>query len=126
MLEKTTVDFVSPQVDSTLQGILVKAPVHTSIETVRNAQMIKARVIWSTKPMVVIPVLAITRQGGQSFVYVARQQGGHFIASQTPVVLGDTVGNSYSIASGLSAGDKVIVSSTQFLVNGMPVSPMGA
>jgi hypothetical protein len=40
--------------------------------------------------------------------------------------LGDTVGNSYSIASGLSAGDKVIVSSTQFLVNGMPVSPMGA
>jgi RND family efflux transporter MFP subunit len=126
LLEKTTVDFVSPQVDSTLQGILVKAPVHTSIETVRNAQMIKARVIWSTKPMVVIPVLAITRQGGQSFVYVARQQDGHFIASQTPVVLGDTVGNSYSIASGLSAGDKVIVSSTQFLVNGMPVSPMGA
>jgi RND family efflux transporter MFP subunit len=126
LLEKTAVDFVSPQVDSTLQGILVKAPVHTSIETVRNAQLIKARVIWSTKPMVVIPVLAITRQGGQSFVYVARQQDGHFIATQTPVVLGDTVGNAYSISSGLSAGDKVIVSSTQFLVNGMPVLPMGA
>jgi len=126
LLDRTSVDFVSPQVDSTLQGILVKAPVHTSIETVRNAQMIKARVIWSTKPMVVIPVLAIIRQGGQSFVYVARQQDGHFIATQTPVVLGDTVGNAYSISSGLSAGDKVIVSSTQFLVNGMPVFPMGA
>jgi hypothetical protein len=34
------------------------------------------------------------------------------------------VGNSYSISSGLNAGDKVIVSSTQFLVNGMPVMPL--
>jgi len=126
LLEKTKVDFVSPQVDSTLQGILVKAPVHPSAEMVRNAQMIKARVIWSTKPMAVVPVLAVTRQGGQTFVFVARQMNGHFIASQTPVVLGDTVGNTYSVASGLNAGDKVIVSSTQFLVNGMPVMPMGA
>jgi hypothetical protein len=31
------------------------------------------------------------------------------------------VGNNYSISSGLKPGDKVIVSSTQFLVNGMPV-----
>jgi hypothetical protein len=30
--------------------------------------MIKARVIWSTTPMAVVPVLAVTRQGGQSFV----------------------------------------------------------
>ncbi|HSZ16634.1 MAG TPA: efflux RND transporter periplasmic adaptor subunit [Terracidiphilus sp.] len=126
LLEKTKVDFVSPQVDSTLQGILVKAPVRPEAVMVRNAQQIKARVIWSTKPMAVIPVLAVTRQGGQSFVFVARQQDGHFIASQTPVVLGDTVGNTYSISSGLAAGDKVIVSSTQFLVNGMPVMPLGA
>jgi RND family efflux transporter MFP subunit len=126
LLEKTKVDFVSPQVDSTLQGILVKAPVHPSTEMVRNAQMIKARVIWSTKPMAVVPVLAVTRQGGQTFVFVARQMNGHLIAAQTPVVLGDTVGNTYSITSGLNAGDQVIVTSIQFLVNGMPVFPMGA
>jgi len=29
------------------------------------------------------------------------------------------------VPSGLKAGDKVIVSSTQFLVNNMPVIPMG-
>jgi RND family efflux transporter MFP subunit len=126
LLEKSKVDFVSPQVDSTLQGILVKAPVHPSAEMVRNAQLIKARVIWSTKPMAVVPILAVTRQAGQSFVFVARQQGGHFFAAQMPVTLGDTVGNNYSISSGLNAGDKVIVSSTQFLVNGMPVQPLGA
>jgi len=125
LLEQTKIDFLSPQVDSTLQGILVKAPVHTAPDVLRTAQLIKARVIWSTSPMAVAPVLAITRQGGQSFVFVAEQQGGHFVARQTAVTLGDTVGNNYAISSGLKAGDRVIVSSTQFLVNGMPVLPMG-
>jgi RND family efflux transporter MFP subunit len=124
LIEKTNIDFISPEVDSTLQGILVKAPVHASLEMLRNAQLIKARVIWSTTPMAVIPVLAVTRQGGQSFVFVAQQQGGHWSALQVPVTLGDTVGNTYSITSGLKAGDKVIVSSTQFLVNNMPVMPL--
>ena len=124
LLEKTKIDFLSAQVDSTLQGILVKAPVHFTSEALRNAQMVKARVIWSTSPMAVVPVLAVTRQGGQTFVFVARLQGGHFIANQTAVTLGDTVGNTYAVTSGLNAGDKVIVSSTQFLVNGMPVMPL--
>jgi len=125
LLEKTRIDFLSPQVESTLQGILVKAPVHATPEVLRNAQMIKARVIWSSSPTAVVPVLAVTRQGGQSFVFVAQAQNGHFMARQTAVVLGDTVGNNYAVTSGLNAGDKVIVSATQFLVNGMPVMPMG-
>ena len=124
VLEKSKVDFVSPEVDSTLQAILVKAPVHATPELLRNAQIVKARVIWSTTPMAVVPVLAVSRQGGQSFVFLAQQQGGHMAAIQTPVTLGDTVGNTYSILSGLKVGDRVIVSGTQFLVNGMPVTPL--
>ncbi len=124
LLEKTRIDFLSPEVDSASQGILVKAPVHLAPEVLRTAQMVKARIIWSTAPMAVVPVLAVSRQGGQSFVFVARQQSGHTLAIQTPVTLGDTVGNSYSISSGLNVGDRVIVSSTQFLVNGMPVMPL--
>ena len=57
--------------------------------------------------------------------YVLRKQpNGQYIAAQSPVTLGDTVENAYSITSGLKAGDQVVVSSTQFLVNGMPVSPL--
>jgi RND family efflux transporter MFP subunit len=124
VVDKTRINFLSPQVDSMLQGILVKAPIHAASEVLRNAQMVKARVIWSTSPMAVVPVLAVIRQGGQTFVFVARQQDGHLVASQTAVTLGDTVGNTYVVSSGLKAGDKVIVSSTQFLVNGMPVMPL--
>jgi RND family efflux transporter MFP subunit len=125
LLEKTAVDFISPEVDSTLQGILVKAPVRSGPEMLRNAQIIKAKVIWTTKPMALVPVLAVIRQGEQSFVFVMLKQNGMAVAHRTPVVLGDSVGNSYSIVSGLSAGDHVIVSGTQFLVDGMPVIPMG-
>ncbi len=125
VLEKTRIDFVSSEVDSTLQGILVKAPVQAGPEGLRNAQIVKARVIWSTKPMAVVPVLAVTRQGEESFVFVVLKQNGMAVAHRTSVVLGDTVGNNYSIVSGLNAGDSVIVSATQFLVDGMPVMPMG-
>ncbi len=85
LLQKSAIDFVSPQVDSTTQGILVKAPVQRSSEMVRNAQIIKVHVIWRTVPMAVVPVLAVTRQGGQTFVFLARQQGGHVLATQVPV-----------------------------------------
>ena len=126
LLEKTKIDFISPQVDMTTQGILVKAPVHSAPEVLRNAQIVKARVIWSTKPMAVVPVLAVSRLSGQTFVYVAKQQNGRYFALQTAVTLGDTVGNMYAVTAGLNPGDKVIVSGTQFLVNQMPVTPMGS
>jgi len=125
LLEKTAVDFISPQVDSTLQGILVKASVRSGPEMLRNAQIVKARVIWSTKPMAVVPVLAVIRQGEQSFVFVMQMQNGKPFAHRAPVVLGDTVGNNYAIVSGLSAGDRVIVTGTQFLADGAPVTPLG-
>ena len=122
LLEKTRIDFVSPEVDSNLQGILVKAPVHPTADMLRNAQMVKADVVWSTKLMAVVPVLAVMQQGEQSFVFVVEQQNGMTVAHRTPVTLGTTAGNNYSITSGLKPGDRVITTGMQFLVDGMPVT----
>jgi RND family efflux transporter MFP subunit len=122
LIETSKIDFVSPQVDTNLQGILVKTPVRDP--RLRTDQMVKARVIWSESPMAVVPVLAVKRLGIQSFVYLLQQQNGRFSARQTGVVLGDAVGNNYSIVSGVKPGDKVIVSGTQFLLNDMPVVPL--
>lgn len=124
VVEKTRIDFVSPQVDSNLQGILVKAPVHSGAQVFRNSQMLEARVIWTTKPMVVIPVLAVIRQNGMPFVYIMNQVNGHYMAEQKAITLGETVGNNYAVSAGISPGQHVIVSGTQFLVNGMPVQPL--
>jgi RND family efflux transporter MFP subunit len=123
LIEHTAIDFISPQVDDALQGILVKAPVHSSL--LRNEQLVKASIIWGTTPHPVVPVLAVSRLGGQAFVYVAKSAGGgKFVAHQQAIALGNTVGNDYAVLSGLESGDKVIVSGTQFLMDGMPVIPM--
>src|ERR1022692_3299094 len=123
LIESTKINFVSQQVDNSIQGILVKAPIHKSLDEFRNSQLVKARVVWSTAPMPTVPVLAVTRIGGQAFVYVAAQQGNGHVAKQRAVTLGDTVGNNYAVTGGLTPGDRVIVSGTQFLIDGTPVRP---
>jgi RND family efflux transporter MFP subunit len=125
VLEHTAIDFISPQVDNGLQGILAKAPVKADLGKLRNLQQIKARVVWTTSSIPVVPVLAVTRLGGQTFVYVATNQGGKYFAKQRPITVGDTVGNDYAVLSGLQNGEKVIVSGTQFLADGAPVQPLG-
>lgn len=124
LIESTKIDFVSAQVDNALQGVLVKAPIHSSPEKFRTSQLVKARVIWSTAPAPTVPVLAVARIGGQPFVYVAAKEDNGTVAKQKAVVLGDTIGNDYVVSSGLKPGDQVIVSGIQFLVDGAPVHPI--
>ena len=123
VLEKTTVTFLSPEVDNGRQGILAKAEVPAGSK-LRNLQVVNARVTWSETPKPTVPVLAVTQIGGQSFVYVAKAAGPGFVAHLVPVTLGETVGNSYPVLGGLGTGDRVIVSGLQFLGEGAPVSPM--
>ncbi len=69
-------------------------------------------------------MLAVTRIGGQSFVYVATDANNGSVAKQRAVTLGDTVGNDYAVNGGLKPGEKVIVSGIQFLIDGAPVKPI--
>lgn len=124
LIENTKVDFISQQVDNALQGILVKAPIHAALDRFRNAQLVKARVIWSTAPAPTVPVLAVTRIGGQPFVYVVGSSEKGTVAKQRAVVLGDTLGNDYAVSEGLKPGDRVVVSGTQFLIDGAPIHPI--
>jgi RND family efflux transporter MFP subunit len=124
-LAKSTISFLSPEVDNGLQSILAKAEVPRATEALRNQQLVKARVTWSTSPAPVVPVLAVTRVGGQSFVFVAVAKGSGYVAHQIPVVLSEPVNNNYPVLSGLKVGDKVILSGLQFLQEGAPVQPLG-
>jgi RND family efflux transporter MFP subunit len=121
LIENTKIYFISQQVDNASQGILVKAPVHGSLDKYRNLQLVKARVIWSTAPAPTVPVLAVTRIGGQAFVYVAEQGDSGEVAKQRAVNLGDTIGNDYAVIGGLKPGEKVIVSGVQLLTDGASI-----
>jgi RND family efflux transporter MFP subunit len=124
-LVKSRISFLSPQVDNGLQSILAKAEIPRTADLLRNQQLVRARVIWSTAPAPVVPVLAVSLVGGQTFVFLASPKGDGYIAHQVPVMLGETVGNTYPVISGLKPGDKVITSGLQFLQEGAPVKPLG-
>jgi RND family efflux transporter MFP subunit len=123
-LAKTAISFLSPEVDNGLQSILAKAEVPRTATMLRTEQIVKARITWNSNASPVVPVLAVTRIGGQAFVYAATPRGDGYFAHQVPVTLGDTVGNNYPVLSGLKTGDKVIVSGLQILQEGMPVHPL--
>ncbi len=115
------INFISPQVDSTTQTVLAKAPIANNNDKLRNAQFIHARIVWGTQNRTVVPVLAVSRLGGQYFAFVAEQQDGKTVAHQKPLQVGDMTGNDYVVLDGIKPGDKIIVSGTQFLVDGAPV-----
>ena len=112
---------ISPQVDATTQTVLAKAPIANNDDRLRNAQFVHARIVWGTQDRSVVPVLAVSRLGGQYFAFVAEQQDGKTVARQKPLRVGETTGNNYVVLEGIKPGDKIIVSGTQFLVDGAPV-----
>ncbi len=126
VLAHSTISFLSPEVDTGIQGILAKAEVPAG--SVRNEQVVNARVTWSEAPHPSVPVLAVTMVGGQPFVFVAVKGSGPFangfVAHQVPVKLGDVDGNTYPVLSGLNPGDKVIESGLQMIGEGAPVMPL--
>ena len=126
VLTHSNIDFVSPEVDNGLQGILAKAAIPASGQRLRNGQIVNARITWGTTQTPTVPVLAVTRIGGQSFVYVAAPQGAGYSAHQVLVTLGEPVGNLYPVLGGLKTGDRVILSGIQMMQEGMPVQPMEA
>ena len=124
VLADSRVSFVSPQVDNTTQTVLVKARIANSNDALRQSQFIRARIVWGTHQSPQVPILAVSRLAGQYFAFVAEpEKGGSYVARQKPLKVGQTVGNDYEIQEGIKPGDKVIVSGTQFLLDGAPVIP---
>lgn len=124
ILANTRVSFISPQVDNTTQTVLVKARIPNRNDSLRQSQFIRARVVWGIHQNPQVPILAVSRLAGQYFAFVAEpQNSGSYLARQKPLKIGQTVGNDYEVQDGIKPGDKVIVSGTQFLLDGEPVIP---
>jgi RND family efflux transporter MFP subunit len=123
-LAQSRVRFISPEVDNQTQTVLVKAAIE-STSTLRTGEFIRARVVWGTHDGPTIPVLAVTRISGQYFGFVAEEKDGSLVARQRPLSVGQIVGNDYVVRDGIKPGDRIIVSGTQFLADGVPVSPQG-
>lgn len=126
VVANSRVSFISPQVDNTTQTVLLKARISNGKEALRQLQFVRARLVFGSHNNPKVPILAVSRLAGQYFAFVAEpQQGGSFVARQRPLQIGQTVGNDYEVQDGIKPGDKVIISGTQFLRDGAPVTPQG-
>src|SRR5580698_2096025 len=124
VLADSRISFISPQVDNTTQTVLVKARIANGNDALRQSQFVRARVVFGTHQNPEVPILAVSRLAGQYFAFVAEPgNGGAFVARQKPLKIGQTVGNDYEVQDGIKPGDKVIISGTQFLMDGAPVIP---
>jgi len=123
-LASSRVTFISPQVDNATQTVLVKATIANANDSLRTAQFIRARVIWGSDEKPVVPVVAVSRIGGVYFAFVAEpDQKGGYVVHQKPLQIGQIVGNNYVVLDGVKPGDKVVISGTQYLIDGIPVIP---
>ena len=123
-LATSRVTFISPQVDNSTQTVLVKATIANSKDSLRTAQFIRARVVWGSQEKPMVPVVAVSRIGGLYFAFVAEpDQKGGYVVHQKPLQIGQIVGNDYVVLDGVKPGDKVVVSGTQYLIDGVPVVP---
>ncbi|HKB69651.1 MAG TPA: efflux RND transporter periplasmic adaptor subunit [Thermoanaerobaculia bacterium] len=123
VLARTRINFVAPRVSDETQAVLAKAPIDDPKGALRPAELVRARIVWSSTPALTIPVVAVVRISGQDFAFVVDGPPGATVARQRPIQLGEIVGNDYIVREGLKAGDRVVVGGVQKIGDGAPVNP---
>jgi len=119
-LAEAPITFIAQEANPQTQAVLIKARFPNGGQ-LRAAQIVRARVVWKTHAGVRVPTLAVTRQSGQYFTFIAVPGGNGTVAHQVPVTLGEVDNSTYAVVSGLKAGDQVVVSQIQKLRDGAPI-----
>lgn len=118
--------FISPTVNPQSQSVLVKAVFDNKDRKLRQDQLVRVRLVWNSRPGLKVPVTAISRQAGKTFVYVAEEmtEAGKTktIAKQKKIEVGKIIKNQQEVLSGLQPQDKLIVAGIQFLTDGAEIT----
>jgi RND family efflux transporter MFP subunit len=122
-LATTSVSFISPHVDDQTQAILVKGQVRNPDGSLRASQYVRARIVWKTTDVLVVPVTAVLRISGQFFAFVAEDAGGKLVAKQRAIKVGPIVGENYPVLDGIKPGERIVISGVQKLADGAPIQP---
>ena len=125
------ITYIAPLVQQSTQSILTKVTFPNQ-SRLRDREYVRARVIWSEKPGLLVPTTAISTLGGQNFIYLAQENNSQsannlpsseisLIARQQPIQLGSIQSQDYQVISGVKEGDRVAVSNILSLRDGIPI-----
>jgi len=112
--------FVAPQADPRTQLVEVKAAFRNTVG-LRPSELVRARLVYSTRQALQLPALAVVRQSGQPFALVVAEKEGKTVVERRPVQLGALGEMAYVVEGGLKEGEQVAVTSLQALRHGAPV-----
>ncbi len=122
-LSMGTVSFVSPRVNSDSQTILAKARFANQGQ-LRDRQFVRAKLVWNEQDnRIVVPTTAITFQGEDRFIFVARGED-PATAERVAVTLGLVQGDRAEVIEGLANGDRIVISGLQRLSDGAQIRPI--
>ncbi len=136
------ISFIAPNVDPSNQLVQVKALFPNVGNKLRTSQFVKARVVWDSRPGVLVPTTVISRLGGKDFIFVAapfkesgckepaksdfggamKVEPDQLVAVQKPIALGKIVGNNQEVLEGLSSRDRIVTSGILQLQNCTPIA----
>jgi RND family efflux transporter MFP subunit len=121
------ISFISPNVTTNAQSVLVRASFNNIGRELLNRQLVPAKIIWNEGSGILVPATAISRIGSETFVFVAesgtdpKTKKSQLVAKKQAIQLGDMQGNNYQVRSGLNAGEKFVTAGSMNLQEGMPV-----
>ncbi|MCY1077840.1 efflux RND transporter periplasmic adaptor subunit [Archangium lansingense] len=120
VLISSPIFFVAPQADPRTQLVEVKAAFRNTVG-LRPSELVRARLVYSTRQALQLPALAVVRQSGQPFALVVTQKEGQTVVERRPVKLGTLGEMAYVVEGGLKEGEQVAVTSLQALRHGAQV-----
>ncbi|PZV27862.1 MAG: efflux RND transporter periplasmic adaptor subunit [Snowella sp.] len=126
-IARGNISFISPNVTTNAQSVLVRASFNNIGRELLNRQLVPAKIIWNEGSGILIPATAISRIGSETFVFVAesapdpKTKKSQLVAKKQAITLGNMQGNNYQVRSGLNAGEKFVTAGSMNLQEGMPV-----
>ncbi|MBE9201485.1 MULTISPECIES: efflux RND transporter periplasmic adaptor subunit [unclassified Nodularia (in: cyanobacteria)] len=128
ILSTSKISLIAPDTNNEQQSILVKALFNNSEGQLKPDQLVRARVILNQRSGVLVPTKAVSRLGGETFVYVIKREESpqgisQLIARQKPVKLGNIKDDHYQVLAGLQPEDQIVTSGLLNLKDGVPIVP---
>lgn len=116
--------FIDRAVDVKTGTLRVRAEFANAEKLLRPGMFGRINVDLGSRPdSVLVPERAVAELQGKNFVWVISPDGK---ATQRPVKVGETIGESVLIAEGLKAGERIVVEGLQKVREGAPVKAMTA
>ncbi|WP_414551163.1 efflux RND transporter periplasmic adaptor subunit [Anabaena sp. CCY 0017] len=128
ILSTSKISLIAPDTNNEKPSVLVKALFNNSENQLQPEQLVRARVILNQRSGVLVPTKAVSRLGGETFVYVIKteespQGGSQLIARQKPIKLGNTKDDHYQVLAGLQPEDQIITSGLLNVKDGVQIVP---